>query len=310
MEHGQILGYARVSAIDQNTDRQADAIKEFSDRECGRLDRLYIDKASGKNLKRPEFSKLDSFARAGDVIIIHSPDRLARSLKDLINQLDIWRERGVEVRFITQLTFDQRDATGTMVLQILGAVAEFERTLTAERRDEGIASAEKRGAYKLTRKITPEQAAEIRIKRANGVGCLRLAADYQVSDSTIYNVVTFRGLYGTPEYRAHYGLAGIDEDRWLIVSMNLNAAGCRGHSSDSVYVNAVDKYAAARDGRNPLEEDENGNVPVVSILCHDLTIQDIFDNVVDAEISFRFKGISEKNLRLSGFADRPNQMDS
>ncbi|MFD8880900.1 recombinase family protein [Corynebacterium xerosis] len=197
---GQILGYARVSSADQHADRQLDAITDFSMREYGRLDKLYVDKASGKSMKRSQFMEMDQFARAGDTVVIHSPDRLARSLKDLIAQLDDWREREIEVRFVTQPMFDQQDATGTLTLQILGACAQFERALILERQREGIEAAKRRGVYQETRKITTGQAAEIRAKHANGVKRGRLAQDYGVSGSTIYNVVNGRSVYGTGEY--------------------------------------------------------------------------------------------------------------
>ena len=200
MSIGQILGYARVSSADQHADRQLDAITTFSTREYGRLDKLYVDQASGKSMKRPQFAEMDRFVRAGDTIVIHSPDRLARSLKDLVNQLDVWRERGIEIRFITQPAFDQQDATGNLTLQILGAVAEFERALILERQREGIEAAKRRGVYPETRKITPEQAAEIRARHAEGVKRGRLSQDYGVSGSTIYNVVNSRGIYGNTEY--------------------------------------------------------------------------------------------------------------
>lgn len=209
MSQGQILGYARVSCADQHADRQLDAITDFSTREYSRLDKLYVDKASGRSMKRPQFTEMDRFARAGDTVIIHSPDRLARSLKDLIAQLDNWRERDIEVRFITQPAFDQKDAAGNLTLQILGAVSEFERALILERQREGIAAAKARGKYKETRKFTPEQAAEIRAKHTHGVKRGRLAQDYSVSGSTIYNVVRGRGIYGTPEYRVGIGAEAV-----------------------------------------------------------------------------------------------------
>lgn len=212
MSVGQIIGYARVSTAGQNAARQIDAIETFAEQEYGRLDKIYLDKVSGKNLRRPEFTKLDSFARAGDVVVIHSPDRLARSVKDLVNQLDEWRERGISVRFIKQPEFDQRDATSTLTLQILAAVAEFERKLTLERQREGIEAAKVRGVYKRTRKLTPDQAAEIRAKRAEGVGRLRLAEEYGVSDSTIYNVVRGRGIYGSAEYTSSLRVRTDSED--------------------------------------------------------------------------------------------------
>lgn len=203
MAAGQILGYARVSAAEQNEARQVDAIQKFAEKEYAGLHKLYIEKASGKSLQRPEFIELDHYARSGDTIIIHSPDRLARSVKDLVNQLDDWRERDISVRFITQPEFDQRDATSNLTLQILAAVAEFERKLILERQREGIESAKQRGVYKETRKLNPEQVAEIRTRHADGVKRGRLAEDYGVSGSTIYNVIRYRGIYGSDEYQTN-----------------------------------------------------------------------------------------------------------
>lgn len=103
-------------------------------------------------------------------------------------------------------------------------------------------------------------------------------------------------------------LAGLD-DNWLIVGVNLNAAGCRNpeFGTDSVHVYAVDVAQAKREGRHPLELDATGKLPVVSILCHDLTLQDVFDNMVHAQFSLWTKATADMPKRLTGYADRPNQ---
>lgn len=102
-------------------------------------------------------------------------------------------------------------------------------------------------------------------------------------------------------------LAGLDGSKFMIVGMDLHAAGCRPHSSDSVYLHVVDLEAAKREGRSPLEPNSDGKIPVISVLCHDLTLQDIFDNVVNAQIGFRLSSIANANFELAGYADRPNQ---
>ncbi|MBI9001358.1 hypothetical protein M0E87_12270 [Corynebacterium sp. CCM 9185] len=102
-------------------------------------------------------------------------------------------------------------------------------------------------------------------------------------------------------------LAGLDEEKWQIVGVDLHAAGCRTHSSDSVYLHVVDLEAARKEGRAPLEPNVDGKIPVVSVLCHDLTLQDIFNNVVDAEFSLRINVLADAELELTGYADRPNQ---
>lgn len=89
--------------------------------------------------------------------------------------------------------------------------------------------------------------------------------------------------------------------------MDLHAAGCRPHSSDNIYLHVVALEAAKREGRRPLEPNSEGNIPVISVLCHDLTLQDIFDNVVNAQIGFRLSSIAESDFALSGYADHPNQ---
>lgn len=101
-------------------------------------------------------------------------------------------------------------------------------------------------------------------------------------------------------------LAELD-DNWIVVGYHLSAAGCREASKDHVFVYAVDVAAAEAEGRHPLEVDSTGKLPVVSILCHNLTLKDIFDNMVDAEFTLWSQRTSSMPKRLSGYADRPTQ---
>lgn len=196
MAVGKIVGYVRVSSADQNPDRQIDSINEFVAKEydCEPY-KLYIDKRSGKDADRPQLHAVDEFLREDDVVVIHSPDRLARSARDLLEILDKWARRGVVVRFVTQPALDQGQPTGKLVLGILAVIAEFERDLIRERQAEGIAAAKARGVYEVKPKLDADQVADIRAKRAAGVSRKRLADDYGVSTTTIHNVVVGRGVY-------------------------------------------------------------------------------------------------------------------
>ena len=137
MEH---IGYIRVSSEGQNTDRQLEGIH---------LDKRYIDKLSGATKLRPELQACLAYIRAGDTLHIHSIDRLARSLRDLQEIVDTLIHNGVTVVFHTEhLTFTNEDnPVSTMMLQMLGMIAQFERTLTRKRQQEGIAIAKSKGKH-------------------------------------------------------------------------------------------------------------------------------------------------------------------
>jgi DNA invertase Pin-like site-specific DNA recombinase len=134
------IAYLRVSTSDQNTDRQL--------AECGvKFDKTFTDKVSGSTTNRPALTQLQEYVRDGDTIHVHSIDRLARNLVDLQNLITDWKGRGVAVRFHKEnLTFSAGvDASpmDELLLNMLGAVAQFERSMIKERQREGIAKAKK-----------------------------------------------------------------------------------------------------------------------------------------------------------------------
>jgi len=134
------IGYIRVSTVDQNTDRQLDGID---------LKRTFIDKASGKDTKRPQLQECLRYLRDGDTLHGHSMDRLARNLMDLQGMVEILTGKGIAVQFHKEnLVFtDDTNAMSKLMLQIMGAVAEFERSLIKERQREGIAKAKAAGKH-------------------------------------------------------------------------------------------------------------------------------------------------------------------
>ncbi len=151
---GQRVGYRRVSSWEQRSDRQLEGLA---------LDELFEDRASGKDLKRPAWEEAERYLRRGDVLFVHSMDRLARNLADLLAVVEGLNRKGVEVRFVREnLCFEagaEANPMSRLMLSLLGAVAEFERSLILERQREGIASARQRGVYRgRKRALAPDQA--------------------------------------------------------------------------------------------------------------------------------------------------------
>ncbi|TFD70633.1 recombinase family protein [Cryobacterium gelidum] len=177
---GQRVGYVRVSTLDQNTVRQLDGVE---------VDRMFEDKASGKDLNRPELEEMIKFVRDGDTVLVHSMDRLARNLDDLRSIVRRLTAKKVRVEFVKeQLTFTGDDnAMANLLLSVMGAFAEFERSLIRERQREGIALAKTRGVYRgRTQSLDEARAAELCDKAAAGVPKAALAREFGISRETVY----------------------------------------------------------------------------------------------------------------------------
>ncbi len=178
--NGQWIGYVRVSSLDQNPDRQLEQIP---------VDRTFTDKASGKDVERPQLDALLRFARDGDTVVVHSMDRLARNLDDLRQIVRSLTGRGIRVEFVKEgLTFTGEDAPmATLLLSVMGAFAEFERALIRERQREGIALAKRRGVYRGRKKaLDAGQRAEARTRVAAGEQKAVVARAYGISRETLY----------------------------------------------------------------------------------------------------------------------------
>jgi DNA invertase Pin-like site-specific DNA recombinase len=138
----QQIGYIRVSSADQNTVRQLDNME---------LDVEFTDKCSGSTIKRPELKRLIEYARAVDTVHVHSIDRMARNLGDLIEIVRTLNDKGVSVKFYQEnLLFaaDNSNPMSELMLNLLGAVYQFERAMILERQRQGIAQAKADGKYK------------------------------------------------------------------------------------------------------------------------------------------------------------------
>lgn len=178
------IAYIRVSSTDQNTTRQlADVSIKF--------DKLFEDKASGGSTKRPALQQLIDYVREGDVIHVHSIDRLARSLDDLRQLVTGWNDQGITVQFHKEaLTFSAGDNTpiAELMLNMLGAVAQFERSLILERQAEGVAKARAAGKYK-GRPANPERNTQIRAMRERGLSIRAIASELGCNPSTVQRAI-------------------------------------------------------------------------------------------------------------------------
>lgn len=177
---GKNIGYVRVSAVDQNIDRQLDGIE---------LDKTYVDRCSGKDINRPQLVLLLDYARDGDIVFVHSMDRLARNLYDLRGIINKLTKNGVKIRFIKEnLEFTGDDsAMSNLLLSVMGAFAEFERSLIKERQKEGIAIAKQNNKYKGRKKsLNYEQIQLLKQKVADRYKKTDLAKEFKISRKTLY----------------------------------------------------------------------------------------------------------------------------
>lgn len=133
-----IIGYARVSSVDQNTRLQLDALKAAG------CEKIYTDKATGRNAERPKLAELRRSLRKGDTVVIWKLDRLGRSLKNLVELVEEFKGMGVEFKSLTE-TIDTANPAGKLAFHLFGAIAEFEADLIRERTLEGLKAARARG---------------------------------------------------------------------------------------------------------------------------------------------------------------------
>jgi len=175
-----IIGYARVSTDDQNLDSQLDALKA-----AGAL-RIFCDKISGSLRKRPELDRLLDQLRDGDVIVVTKYDRLARSLRDLLDIVEVIKERGAGFRSLAE-DIDTTTPAGRLVFHVFASIAQFERERISERTKEGLEAARKRGRVGgRPRALSATQREEVRRMRdEDGRNLTEIALLFKVSSKTV-----------------------------------------------------------------------------------------------------------------------------
>jgi DNA invertase Pin-like site-specific DNA recombinase len=180
-----IFNYLRVSTILQNTERQ------LVDVVC---DRLYEDKLSGKDTNRPQFQLMMNNLRSGDVINVHSLDRVGRNTKDILEIVQEVKDKGCQIYFHKEnLKFDgtKSDLYSDLMLTILAGFSEFERNIILERQREGIAIAKAKGVYKgRKKKLTDEQLEDMKIDFNAGLAKTEIAEKYGVTRAYVYQLMS------------------------------------------------------------------------------------------------------------------------
>lgn len=196
MVYGKMrLGYARVSTTDQDTKLQTDALKK------AKCDRIITEKASGAKTDRPELMRVIDIARKGDVLIVWKLDRLARSVRQLIETVQLLEDRGVQFKSLTE-NIDTSTAGGKLVFHFFAALAEFERGIIRERTLAGLASARSCGRFGGRPPSLSEEDVELaKALLAKGESFEKLRDRFGVANSTLYKY----GLRRHPKPKAKKG---------------------------------------------------------------------------------------------------------
>ncbi len=173
-----IVGYARVSSIGQSLDVQLDKLQH--------CDKIYQEKQSGTNQKRPELKACLEYVREGDTLVVTRLDRLARSTLHLCQIAETLRQKEVNLQVLDQ-NINTNDATGRLLFNMLGAIAQFETEIRAERQIDGIVKAKERGvSFGRKKKMTTQQIEELKERRNSGTLIKTLMADYNLSKASVY----------------------------------------------------------------------------------------------------------------------------
>jgi DNA invertase Pin-like site-specific DNA recombinase len=177
-----LIGYARVSSVGQRLDVQLDKLSH--------CEKVFEGKQSATSSQRPRLQACLEYVREGDTLIVTRLDRLARSTLHLCQIADELERKGVHLQVIDQ-NIDTSDATGRLLFNMLGAIAQFETEIRAERQMDGIQKAKARGVqFGAQRKLTDEQFAEMRQRREQGELIKTLMADYGISKATVYRYLS------------------------------------------------------------------------------------------------------------------------
>lgn len=177
------IAYIRVSTIEQNEQRQIEAMKRYD------IEKWFIEKVSGKDTNRPKLKEMLNFAREGDTIHIHDFSRLARSTKDLLNIVELLNEKGITL-ISNKENIDTSTPTGKLMLTMIGAINEFERTNLLERQREGIAIAKREGKYKGRKAVSiPDFESHYKKYKNREINKSELAKELNISRPTLDKLI-------------------------------------------------------------------------------------------------------------------------
>lgn len=182
------LGYARTSTVDQVAGLEA----QERDLKVAGAERIFSEQVSSV-ARRVKLEELIAFARDGDTVIVTKPDRLARSVRDLMGIVDKLKEKRVNLHILS-LGMDTGSPTARLMLTLLGGIAEFERELMLERQREGIARAKAERKYKGRAPTARARAGDIEALAAKGFGPLAISKELKISRSSVYRVMEHAGI--------------------------------------------------------------------------------------------------------------------
>jgi DNA invertase Pin-like site-specific DNA recombinase len=186
------IGYARVSTQDQNLDLQTDVLKQAG------CEKIFQEKISGSKAQRMELEKMLAQLRKGDVVVIYKLDRLGRSIKHLLELMEIFKEKEVELVSLSD-NIDTSTIQGRLIFNIFASIAEFEKDLIRERTMAGLAAARKRGRIGGRSKGISEQAKKTAIVaealyKENTLSVNEISKNLAISKATLYKYLRLRGV--------------------------------------------------------------------------------------------------------------------
>lgn len=181
---GAIVGYARTSTVEQEAGLEA----QIAELEAVGCTHVFAEQVSSVDADRPKLKEALAYLRSGDTFVVTRPDRLARSTLDLLTIVDGLTAKGVGVRVLS-MDLNTSNATGRLILTVLGGIAEFERSLMLERQRAGIAKAKAEGKYKGRAPTARAKVKDIRKLKAEGLGVAEIVKRTGVSRASVYRLL-------------------------------------------------------------------------------------------------------------------------
>jgi DNA invertase Pin-like site-specific DNA recombinase len=177
-----LIGYARTSTTEQVAGLEAQ-VRDLTSAGCEKLFQEQVSSVA----QRVALEHALNFIREGDTLVVTKLDRLARSVRDLFEIVDRVRKKGAHLKILT-MNLDTMDATSVFMLQVLGAVGEFERALMLERQREGIAKAKAEGKYRGRKPTVRARKSEIEAMLKSGIGPAEASRRLRIARSSIYRI--------------------------------------------------------------------------------------------------------------------------
>lgn len=182
---GTLVGYARTSTSEQQAGLEA----QVAELEAIGCTKIFQEHVSSVDAKRPELTSALDWCREGDIFIVTRPDRLARSVSDLLKIVEGLKARNVAVRILS-MGVDTSSATGTLMLQVLAAVSEFERNIMLERQRAGIEKAKRLGKYKGRAPTARMKSDDVLRLKAEGMSVAKIVKATGVSRASVYRALS------------------------------------------------------------------------------------------------------------------------